>query len=271
MSSSRSSRRLRGHRVECSRATCCWRGSGGIPLTATRGHRRTHPPSAGEDRARSEGPRVPVHGARRGLPVPRHGVVIARLTQLPRPTISLRNRLALVFFAITFVAIGGLYLYVAPGLQSRLINERPTSSRAQRSQIRPIAATVGGRSPSRRSSSSVNAAAASSGDRVTLLSVAHSDRGRSCFRKPTRATPGFAEALGGPNGLPGGVPRAARRPATEPTERRDGRGGGPPGLSTQGRVAEGDHLLGPVSDVIHSVARCATRFSSPAGSRCCSP
>ena len=37
--------------------------------------------------------------------------------------LSLRNRLALVFFAITFVAIAVLYLYVAPGLQSRLVDE----------------------------------------------------------------------------------------------------------------------------------------------------
>ena len=32
--------------------------------------------------------------------------------------ISLRNRLALGFSAITFLAIGVLYLYVAPGLQT---------------------------------------------------------------------------------------------------------------------------------------------------------
>ena len=43
---------------------------------------------------------------------------------MPRLRISLRNRLALVFFAITFVAIGVLYLYVAPGLETRLISEK---------------------------------------------------------------------------------------------------------------------------------------------------
>src|SRR5437764_80389 len=37
---------------------------------------------------------------------------------------SLRNRLALAFFAITFVAIVVLYVYVAPGLRSRLLSER---------------------------------------------------------------------------------------------------------------------------------------------------
>ena len=37
---------------------------------------------------------------------------------------SLRNRLALVFFAVTFVAFAALYLYVAPGLQNRLLDEK---------------------------------------------------------------------------------------------------------------------------------------------------
>ena len=40
---------------------------------------------------------------------------------------SLRNRLVLVFFAVTFVAIAALYLYVAPGLQSRLLDEKMSS------------------------------------------------------------------------------------------------------------------------------------------------
>ncbi len=42
---------------------------------------------------------------------------------------SLRNRLAFVFFAITLVAIAALYLYVAPGLRSRLVDERLTQLR----------------------------------------------------------------------------------------------------------------------------------------------
>ena len=35
-----------------------------------------------------------------------------------------RNKLALVFFAITLLAIGALYVYVAPGLQSRLLGAK---------------------------------------------------------------------------------------------------------------------------------------------------
>ena len=37
---------------------------------------------------------------------------------------SLRNRLALLFFAITCLALAGVYLYVVPPLQERLRNDR---------------------------------------------------------------------------------------------------------------------------------------------------
>jgi signal transduction histidine kinase len=85
---------------------------------------------------------------------------------------SLRNRLAVVFFAITLVAIGGLYLYVAPGLQSRLVGEKLdalASAGAHDSTL--IKDTVGAAIPLSKVRSRVYAAAATSGDRVTLLSV----------------------------------------------------------------------------------------------------
>jgi signal transduction histidine kinase len=86
--------------------------------------------------------------------------------------LSLRNRLALVFFAITLLSIGGLYLYIAPGLQARLMGAKlqalGSTARAHSGRIR---GTVG-------SSTSVHAvrelvvrAGGASGDRVTLLSV----------------------------------------------------------------------------------------------------
>jgi two-component system, OmpR family, sensor kinase len=89
-----------------------------------------------------------------------------------RPRISLRNRLALVFFAITFVAIGVLYLYVAPGLQTRLINEKLQALAGAAHKVSgPIAATVGGVEPASAVRVLVRSAGARSGDRVTLLSV----------------------------------------------------------------------------------------------------
>jgi two-component system OmpR family sensor kinase len=86
--------------------------------------------------------------------------------------LSLRNRLALIFFAIMLMSIGALYLYVAPGIQSRLMDaklgELATSVHAHGG---PLRRTVG-------SSTSLPAVrelavrvAGSSGDRITLLSV----------------------------------------------------------------------------------------------------
>jgi two-component system, OmpR family, sensor kinase len=86
--------------------------------------------------------------------------------------LSLRNRLALVFFAITFVAIGALYLYVAPGLKTRLINEKlralANTARLHSGEIRD---TFVSSDPVNVIKVAVDRAALASGDRVTLLSV----------------------------------------------------------------------------------------------------
>jgi two-component system, OmpR family, sensor kinase len=86
--------------------------------------------------------------------------------------ISLRNRLALVFFAITLLAIGSLYMYVAPGLRTRLINERlhELALDAQRYSL-PIADTVGTADTNRQIKAQVDEASLRSGARVTFLSV----------------------------------------------------------------------------------------------------
>src|SRR5579862_3299642 len=57
---------------------------------------------------------------------------------------SLRNRLTLMFFAITFVAIAVLYLFVAPGLRSRLVNARLTElATAARTDSGQVTAVIG--------------------------------------------------------------------------------------------------------------------------------
>src|ERR1700759_2908397 len=97
-----------------------------------------------------------------------------RMVRISRPRfrISLRNRLTLVFFAITFVAIAVLYLYVAPGLQSRLINEKLQALAGAAHKVStPIAQTVGGDESASTVRNLVRSAGARSGDRVTLLSV----------------------------------------------------------------------------------------------------
>ena len=88
--------------------------------------------------------------------------------------LSLRNRLALVFFAITLVAIAALYLYVAPGLQTRLLNEKRSelATSARRNSDR-IVRTVGTAVPSAEVRRRVDGAGLASGDRVTLLLVTH--------------------------------------------------------------------------------------------------
>jgi signal transduction histidine kinase len=85
---------------------------------------------------------------------------------------SLRNRLVLVFFAITLLAIAALYVYVAPGLGSRLLGEEMNSlAQVARHESGPIAHTVGGSQPQRVVKARVDAAALRSGDRVALLLV----------------------------------------------------------------------------------------------------
>jgi signal transduction histidine kinase len=107
---------------------------------------------------------------------------------------SLRNRLALVFFAITLVAIAALYLYVAPGLGSRLLGEKLDSlARVAREDSGPISRTVGSSAPQRVVRARVLKAAVRSGDRVTLLLVNHvgGKPQLSAVASSTRTTPPF--------------------------------------------------------------------------------
>jgi signal transduction histidine kinase len=87
-------------------------------------------------------------------------------------TRSLRNRLALLFFAITFIAIAALYTYVAPGLQSRLLDEKLHALAAAAQQdSNAIAAAVGSPDPVSAVRTKVDSAGLRSGDRVSLLLV----------------------------------------------------------------------------------------------------
>jgi two-component system, OmpR family, sensor kinase len=165
---------------------------------------------------------------------------------------SLRNRLALVFFAITLVAIAALYLYVAPGLRARLINERVSELLgAARSDSAQIVKTVGSADPARVVRDKVNGAALASGDRVTLLLVAHTPAGVQLSPQADSSNSAAAAPL-----PPGVAARAARQraPAT---------GTAPASSGTlaeaaypviyQGRVSDVIVYSSPVSDVLHSV------------------
>ncbi|MFZ1997668.1 MAG: hypothetical protein WAU75_26350, partial [Solirubrobacteraceae bacterium] len=86
--------------------------------------------------------------------------------------LSLSNRLAVVFFAITALAIGALYLYVAPGLQSRLMGEKLSALAATaQTHSGKLGRALGSSTPLPDVRRLVNQTAATSGNRVTLLSV----------------------------------------------------------------------------------------------------
>jgi len=86
--------------------------------------------------------------------------------------LSLSNRLAVVFFAITALAIGVLYLYVAPGLQSRLMGEKLTAlAITARTHSGRLGHALGSSTPLPTVRRLVNQTAGISGNRVTLFSV----------------------------------------------------------------------------------------------------
>jgi signal transduction histidine kinase len=101
-----------------------------------------------------------------------------RVTAPHAPTVlmSLGNRIALLFSAITLLAIGVLYMYVAPGLQTRLLDGKLASLAviAQR-YSHPIAETVGTTASPGEIEYRVDEASLQSNSRVTLLGVQGSD------------------------------------------------------------------------------------------------
>lgn len=85
---------------------------------------------------------------------------------------SLRNRLAFLFFAITLAAIGALYVYIAPQLESRLRDEKLAQLRAAAAQTsRRIADTIGSDLDEAAVGAVVRSAAEAANARVTLFRV----------------------------------------------------------------------------------------------------
>jgi two-component system OmpR family sensor kinase len=167
--------------------------------------------------------------------------------------LSLRNRLALLFFGINFVAIAALYLYVAPGLQTRLVNETLAQLAAHaRGDSGRIVRTVGSSVPLSVVQSRVNAAGLASGERVTMLLVSYS-LGRPQLSPQADSSKLAASA---PLTVPvayRAVQSAAPAAGTETT--RDGtvaEAAYP--VRYQGRIAAVIVFSAPVSDIVRSVA-----------------
>ena len=116
--------------------------------------------------------------------------------------LSLRNRLALVFFAITLLAIAVLYMYVAPGLANRLLGEKLDQlSIAARSYSAPISRTEGSADPAPLVRDTVQRAALMSGDRVTLLAVNRAQGGLQLYSQADSSNPATTQRLAFPVAL----------------------------------------------------------------------
>lgn len=177
---------------------------------------------------------------------PRRGAVLALRG-------SLRNRLTLMFFAITLVAIAVLYLFVAPGLRSRLLTARlgelSSAAQAQSGRIES-AIGPGSRVPQPAVNAQLDAAALQSGDRVTLLLVVHTRTGLQLIPE------GDSTKLGTAAALPPSLAVAAastRRIQTGTVMSRTGtvaEAAYP--VVSQGKAGDVIVYSSPVSDILHS-------------------
>jgi two-component system OmpR family sensor kinase len=91
---------------------------------------------------------------------------------------SIRSRLALGFFLTALAAIGVVYLYVLPQLESRL-REQKLQSLAQtaRTYAEPLREAIGSNDDEKAVDHEVRAAADAAGERVTLLGVSRGTEG----------------------------------------------------------------------------------------------
>jgi signal transduction histidine kinase len=167
--------------------------------------------------------------------------------------LSLRYRLALLFFCINFIAIAALYLYVAPGLQSRLVDDALTQLAAHaRSDSGRIIRTVGSSDPLSVVRSRVDAAGLASGDRVTLLLVTYAVGG------PQLSAQADSSKLAATAAMRFSTAYRAVREGTPQTGTETTAGGlvaeAAYPVRYQGRIASVIVFSAPVSDTVRSVA-----------------
>jgi two-component system OmpR family sensor kinase len=97
-------------------------------------------------------------------------------------TRSIRNRLALLFFAITVAAIGGVYLYVTPSLESILRGQKVRNLEGLAIAARPaLTRTVGSAIDKSGVASAVRDAADRTGAHLTLLGISSGTAGLSAY------------------------------------------------------------------------------------------
>ena len=114
-----------------------------------------------------------------------------------RLRLSLSNRLALLFFCVTLLAVGAVYVYVAPGLESRLTSQKLVAlAGAARKRSGALRRALGSDTPARHVRGLAHNAANASGDRVSVLSVNHS-LGRAQLSLATDSSGEGSPPLGG--------------------------------------------------------------------------
>ena len=117
------------------------------------------------------------------------------LRRIPSLRLSLRNKLALIFFSITLLAIATLYLYVAPGLQSRLMGSKLADLKATAAvHSAALRHTVGSPKSLSQVRGIVMSTSVRTGNRVTLLSV-NEVQGRLALALQTDSDPTHAHTM----------------------------------------------------------------------------
>jgi two-component system OmpR family sensor kinase len=168
---------------------------------------------------------------------------------------SIANRLALLFFAITFGAISVVYLYVAPSLESSLTNEKLRNLLAAAERYSPpIRRAIEDGAPVGRLDAAVRRASDGANARVTLLGVNTGTLGLQVYPRSdsfaTRALPASQIAVGRAAAL-------TSKPQTRTAAGRVGQAALPLFFSLQtGRRAVGNVVVfsAPLTDVAGNVA-----------------
>jgi two-component system, OmpR family, sensor kinase len=185
----------------------------------------------------------------------------------PRGLHSIKNRLALLFFSITFAALAVVYVYVAPTLGSSLRTQKlRTLEIAARAYSRPLEGSILSGADQRAMARAVHRAAELSNDRVTLLGVRRGARAGSAGLQTFYIDDSSAEAPGtrAVSGLSFPIAErvAGERKLLTATESSSD---GPVGevakpLFYKGRVVGVAVFSGTLSDVEHSVAQIRGRI-----------
>jgi signal transduction histidine kinase len=183
----------------------------------------------------------------------------------PRGLHSIKNRLALLFFSITFAALAVVYVYVAPTLGSSLRTQKlRTLEIAARAYSRPLEGSILSGADRRAMARAVHRAAEFSNDRVTLLGVRRGARAgelqtfyiddSSAETPGTRAVSGLsfpiAERVAGERKLLTATETSTDGPVGEVAKP----------LFYRGRVVGVAVFSGTLSDVEHSVAQIRGRI-----------